>query len=92
MKKSVSLCYSGAGGIEEAMKSSKKSKNKKKNKNKSKQGGDGKSLETIFFLDLNSFKVKQCTAGANHNPKKCLNYHDFKRDRRRPMGTYSSEF
>ena len=59
MKKSVSLCYSGAGGIEEAMKSSKKSKNKKKNKNKSKQGGDGKSSETIFFLDLNSFKVKQ---------------------------------
>lgn len=37
------------------------------------------------------FKVKQCNAGSNHNPKKCLNYHDFKRDRRRPLGGYSSE-
>ena len=67
-------------------------KREKRKQNKSKQGAKKNSLEAIFFLDLDTFKVKQWTAGTNHNPKKCLNYHDFKRDRRRPMGTYSSEF
>lgn len=92
MKKSVSLNYTGPGGFEVAFQQTPKKKpgkNKKKKKAKSIQ--EGKSIDTIIFLDLKLFKVKQCTAGTNHNPKKCLNYHDFKRDRRRPIGSYSSE-
>ena len=93
MKKSVSMNYTGPGGIEAAMQTPKKKNNNrsKKKRNKSKGTRDQRSGEAICFLDLKQFKVKECTAGSNHNPKKCLNYHDYKRDRRRSMGTYSSE-
>lgn len=44
------------------------------------------------FLDLHTFKVTECVQDAqNHNLKKCPYYHDYKKDRRRPLGTYSSE-
>ena len=92
IKKSVSLNYTGPGGFEVAFQQTPKKKpgkNKKKKKTKSIQ--DGKSTDAIIFLDLKLFKVKQCSAGTNHNPKKCLNFHDYKRDRRRPIGLYSSE-
>lgn len=60
MKKSVSLSCTGAGGMEAAMQSpKKKNNNKKRKKNKGKQPQDGKSHDSIFFLDLNLFKVKQ---------------------------------
>jgi hypothetical protein len=26
-----------------------------------------------------------------HNPKRCFYYHDYKKDRRRPLGTHTSE-
>ena len=58
---------------------------------KSKKSTDSRTSDALCFLDLKLFKVRQCTAGSNHNPKKCLNYHDSKRDRRRPIGGYSSE-
>lgn len=92
MKKSVSMNYAGPGGMDGALQTpKKKNTNKRKKKNKNKSVHEGKGIEAICFLDLKMFKIKQCSAGSNHNPKKCLNYHDFKRDRRRPMGTYSSE-
>lgn len=101
MKKSVSMNVAGPGGMEGAFSSSKKNHKKKKNKSKksiksiksirSQKTTDGRSTDAILYLDLKTFKVNQCTAGTNHNPKKCLNYHDHKRDRRRPIGTYSSE-
>lgn len=95
IKKSASVNYPGHGGFEvefqqSPKKKDEKNKNKKKKK-KTKSIQEGKSTDAIMFLDLKLFKVKQCTAGTNHNPKKCLNYHDFKRDRRRPIGSYSSE-
>jgi len=92
IKKSVSMNYSGPDGMDVDIQSPKKKNNKKrKRQNKGKTQQDGKSIEAICFLDLKTFKVKQCTAGSNHNPKKCLNYHDYKRDRRRAIGSYSSE-
>lgn len=93
IKKSVSMNYYGPGGMEVALQTPvKKSKNKRrKGKGKGKGTVDGRNTDAILFLDLKLFKVKQCNAGSNHNPKKCLNYHDYKRDRRRPLGSYSSE-
>jgi len=41
---------------------------------------------------LTTFKVNPCTQDAqNHNNKKCPYYHEIKKDRRRPLGTYQSE-
>lgn len=93
IKKSVSMHYAGPGGMEAALQTPKKktTNKKKKGKGKTKSVLDNKTTDAICFLDLKQFKIKQCSAGSNHNPKKCLNYHDYKRDRRRPMGTYSSE-
>ena len=42
-------------------------------------------------MDLDMFKTQPCKLGGSHNPKKCLFYHDSKRDRRRPLGTYQSD-
>lgn len=102
IKKSVSMNITAEGGMETvmqqvsqqvpaALQQQNKKNRKKKNKSKPRNNKNAVNSSAIFFLDLNLFKVKQCTAGSNHNPKKCLNYHDFKRDRRRPLGTYSSE-
>lgn len=99
MKKSVSMNVTTEGGIESALsqpqqqqpQQNNKRNRKKKNKSKGRNGYKAAGSGTIFFLDLNVFKVKQCKAGSNHNPKKCMHYHDFKRDRRRPLGNYSSE-
>ena len=45
-----------------------------------------------MFLDLYSFKTMVCNMDPqNHNMKKCPYYHDYSKDRRRPLGTYSSE-
>jgi hypothetical protein len=95
IKKPSSVNDPGHGGFEVEFHQSPKKKDEKnmnkKKKKKTKSIQEGKSTDAIMFLDLKLFKVKQCTAGTNHNPKKCLNYHDFKRDRRRPIGSYSSE-
>ena len=94
IKKSVSLNVSGPGGIEVDMNQnqSNNKRNKKKNKSKGRHARNNSKSGSFLFLDLNSFKINKCIAGSNHNPKKCLNYHDFKRDRRRPLGAYSSEY
>lgn len=43
----------------------------------------------MIFLDLHNFKIEPCTQdAANHNLKRCPYYHDFNKDRRRPLGTY----
>ena len=45
-----------------------------------------------MFLDLYTFKINPCTQDPqNHNLKRCPFYHDFNKDRRRPLGTYQSE-
>ena len=47
---------------------------------------------SIQFLDLYTFKVFPCKLDpATHNMKQCPFYHDLNKDRRRPLGTYSSE-
>jgi hypothetical protein len=44
------------------------------------------------FLDLNLFKTMPCNLDPQgHNLKKCPFYHDYKKDRRRPLGFYQSE-
>ena len=46
----------------------------------------------ITMLDLNSFKTILCqNSDPNHNLKKCGNYHEKTKDRRRPPGNYKSE-
>lgn len=48
--------------------------------------------QCISFLDLHTFKTEECTQNPqNHNHKRCPFYHDFAKDRRRPLGTYQSE-
>ena len=44
------------------------------------------------MLDLNTFKTILCqNSDPNHNLKKCANYHEKTKDRRRPPGNYKSE-
>ena len=51
----------------------------------------------MIFLDLTKFKTQPCpfakpgAKSQQHNPKRCFYYHDSKKDRRRPLGTYTSE-
>jgi hypothetical protein len=54
--------------------------------------------EILIFLDLTKFKTEPCPYlnQSNeylhqHNPKRCFYYHDFKKDRRRTLGSYTSE-
>jgi len=62
MKKSVSMNYSGPGGIEAAMQTPKKklqNKKQKKKQGKNKSVKGDKSCEALCFLDLKTFKIKQ---------------------------------
>ena len=43
------------------------------------------------FLDLTKYKTIKCPNYDNHNKKKCPYFHDDKKDKRRPIGTYSAE-
>ena len=45
--------------------------------------------EGVPMLDLNFFKTQPCKLSKSHNPKRCVYYHG--QDRRRPLGTYTSE-
>ena len=45
--------------------------------------------EGVLMLDLNFFKTQPCKLAKSHNPKRCVYYHG--QDRRRPLGTYTSE-
>ena len=58
--------------------------------------------DVLIFLDLTKFKTEPCPflqaenaadaeGGHQHNPKRCFFYHDYKKDRRRPLGAYTSE-
>ena len=48
--------------------------------------------QCMMFLDLLTFKTEECTQNPqNHNLKRCPYYHDYAKDRRRPLGTYQSE-
>ena len=59
------------------------------------RGFDTRQISTsqsIAFLDLYTFKIDACQQDPqNHNLKRCPFYHDFYKDRRRPLGTYQSE-
>ena len=50
-----------------------------------------KQEDVVIFIDLYNFKTQQCKLQYQHNPKKCFYYHEAKKDRRRPLGTYTSE-
>src|SRR3569833_2916673 len=54
-------------------------------------GSKQQSEDGIAFIDLYNFKTQQCKIPYQHNPKKCFFYHEAKKDRRRQLGTYSSE-
>lgn len=45
----------------------------------------------MHYLDLTSFKTQHCTNAQQHNPKKCFYYHEASKDKRRPLGLYTSE-
>jgi hypothetical protein len=47
--------------------------------------------DCVIFIDLNTFKSQPCKSSFQHNPKKCFYYHEAKKDRRRALGTYTSE-
>lgn len=57
------------------------------------------SSDILIFLDLTKFKTQPCpnilpnskNPLPPHNPKRCYYYHDAKKDRRRPLGVYTSE-
>ena len=49
----------------------------------------GGHRDGVPLLDLRVFKTQPCVKENRHNQKKCFYYHD--KDRRRPLGTYSSE-
>jgi len=55
----------------------------------------GLNASLNIMLDLNYFKVYPCNGqgenGMPHNKKKCMNFHDKWKDRRRPPGTYQAE-
>lgn len=44
----------------------------------------------VLFLNLTSFKTQPCTRTTPHNPMQCFHFHDAMKDRRRPLGTYTS--
>jgi hypothetical protein len=48
--------------------------------------------DICFHLDLQLFKTQPCKLGTSHQPKKCLFYHDFKKDRRRVPIVYTAEY
>jgi hypothetical protein len=43
------------------------------------------------FLDLTKYKTMKCPKYDNHNKKKCPYFHDEKKEKRRPIGTYKAE-
>lgn len=48
--------------------------------------------DVVTLLDLTAFKTQPCKNQGQHNPKKCLYYHEAnKKDRRRPPNSYVSE-
>lgn len=50
-----------------------------------------KEKESVAFIDLFNFKTQSCKLAYQHNPKKCFYFHEAKKDRRRALGTYTSE-
>lgn len=56
------------------------------------QGESSKTNDDVIaYIDLYNFKTQPCKVACPHNPKKCFFYHEAKKDRRRPLGTYTSE-
>lgn len=44
------------------------------------------------FLDLKVYKTEECTVSVgDHNQKRCPQYHDVAKDRRRKLGTYRTQ-
>ena len=44
----------------------------------------------MSFLDLSKYKMMKCPNMEVHNKKKCPYFHEEKKDKRRPIGTYSA--
>jgi hypothetical protein len=74
------------------MESEKGTNKKKNNDDVNKITLSDQKYKYIELLDLNQFKTKKCTVQTNtHNLKRCPDYHDKTKDRRRTLGNYRSE-